>query len=273
MRPQRCLVLITAAALMTVACTTSPAEPATTTATSGTTSSTGSSTVSPTVTQSTTTSPGTTTTQPQPTTLQPSTSTSTTTATSTSTTMTPTTPPDTTPPRLEVTYPTHGAIVTEEVIEFRGMSEPGAQVFSGRYAADVNADGIWSLVLVLAPGDNGAAITARDAAGNATTERLVVTLNQCQDMTPAVIPESATYLSSVSGDLDGNGIDDTVTVYFDTVDETQWVHMALDYGYAASVLIEDAQVYYPEAILTVNLGASNCVGPHPCRRRGDKRDL
>lgn len=169
------------------------------------------------------------------------------------------TPPDTTPPHLEVTYPTHGAIVTEEVIRFRGLTEPGAQVSSGRYAADVNADGTGSLVLVLAPGDNGGVFTASDAAGNETTVRMVVTLNRCADMTPALIPDSATKPSSVTGDLDGNGVDDTITVYVDATDDTPWVHMALDYGYAASVLIEDAQLYYPKAITTVKFDSSNAV--------------
>lgn len=259
MRPQRGLVLITAVALVSVACTTSPAEPDATTATSGTTSNTVAATASSTSTQTTTTSPGTTQSPSTTTTPSPPTTTVTTTATtSTSTTTTSTTPPDTTPPRLEVTYPTHGAIVTEEVITFRGVTEPGARVFSGRYAADVHADGSWSLVLVLASGDNGAVLVARDSAGNESKVRLAVTLNRCQDLPSTSIPDTADNLSTVTGDLDGNGVDDTITVYVDTSDYTSWVHMELDYGYATSVLI-DVDWFRPEAVSIVRFAGSNAL--------------
>jgi soluble lytic murein transglycosylase-like protein len=74
-----------------------------------------------------------------------------------------------------VLSPKDGATVTSRVIEFRGVTERGAEVFSGPYEAETDADGDWAINLVLAPGDNGAAFTARDAAGNETTIRIVVT--------------------------------------------------------------------------------------------------
>jgi len=82
---------------------------------------------------------------------------------------------DTTPPALQVLSPKDGATVTSRVVEFSGVTERGAEVFSGPYEAETDDAGEWALNLVLAPGDNGASFTARDAAGNETTVRLVVT--------------------------------------------------------------------------------------------------
>lgn len=82
---------------------------------------------------------------------------------------------DTTPPPLRITSHDDGDTVTDRVVTFRGTTEPGARVASGPFDATVDGDGAWSLQLVLAPGDNGALFTARDAAGNATEVRIVVT--------------------------------------------------------------------------------------------------
>jgi hypothetical protein len=65
-------------------------------------------------------------------------------------------------------------VVFERVVTFRGTSERGASVFSGPFDADVDEDGDWSIRLVMAPGPNGAQFTARDAAGNETSTRIVV---------------------------------------------------------------------------------------------------
>jgi len=98
-----------------------------------------------------------------------------TTTTAAPTTTTTTRPRDTTPPALAVTSPKDGATVSDRIVRFQGTTEPGAEVFSGPYAADVDGEGDWILPLVVAPGANGAVFTARDAAGNETTIRIVVT--------------------------------------------------------------------------------------------------
>jgi hypothetical protein len=85
-----------------------------------------------------------------------------------------TTAADTTPPALQVLSPKDGATVTSRVIEFTGVTERGAEVFSGPFEAETDEDGAWAINLVLAPGANGAAFTARDAAGNETSVRIVV---------------------------------------------------------------------------------------------------
>lgn len=81
---------------------------------------------------------------------------------------------DTSAPSLRITSPEDGATVTDDLVTFEGTTERGARVSSGRFEADVDDDGNWSIQLVVTPGPNGALITARDDAGNKTTVRIVV---------------------------------------------------------------------------------------------------
>jgi large repetitive protein len=85
-----------------------------------------------------------------------------------------TAPEDVEPPMLEITTPADGAIFTEKTVTFRGRTEPGARVFAGRWEAEVDADGSWRIVLVLAEGANRARFTASDAAGNETQASITV---------------------------------------------------------------------------------------------------
>lgn len=82
---------------------------------------------------------------------------------------------DTTPPSIRVTSPDDGDTVEDRVLTFKGVTEPGATVSSGPFAADVADDGTWSIALVLTPGTNGASFTAKDKAGNEESVRLTVT--------------------------------------------------------------------------------------------------
>lgn len=80
-----------------------------------------------------------------------------------------TAPEDVEPPELVVTHPADGATVTTRTLRFEGRTEPGAVVTAwNRWDAKVDADGSWSIVLVLEPGDNLARIRAVDASGNTT---------------------------------------------------------------------------------------------------------
>ncbi|MEN8235179.1 MAG: hypothetical protein ABFR89_09690 [Actinomycetota bacterium] len=99
---------------------------------------------------------------------------------------------DTTPPALQIVSPKDGATVTSRIVEFRGVTERGAKVFSGPYEAEMDDDGNWAINLVLAPGDNGAKFTARDAAGNETTARIVVTYDPPVTTTTTTKPPSTT---------------------------------------------------------------------------------
>jgi hypothetical protein len=103
-------------------------------------------------------------------------------------TTTTTRPTDTTPPALRVTSPDDGGTVTDPLVTFKGTTEPGARVFSGRYDADVDEDGDWRIQLVVTTGPNGALFTARDAAGNETTVRIVVHYEEPTTTTRAPSP-------------------------------------------------------------------------------------
>ena len=81
---------------------------------------------------------------------------------------------DTTPPDITITSPQDGEHVAEKMVKFTGTTEPGATVAAGRYVADVDSAGNWSIVLVLSPGANGARFSATDAAGNTASARITV---------------------------------------------------------------------------------------------------
>ena len=105
---------------------------------------------------------------------------------------------DTTPPALQVLSPKDGATVTSRVIEFTGVTERGAEVFSGPFEAETDEQGDWAINLVLAPGANGASFTARDAAGNETSVRIVVNYD-APDSTTTTTKAPSTTTETPSG--------------------------------------------------------------------------
>jgi hypothetical protein len=124
----------------------------------------------------TTTSASTATTTSAPVATKPATTTTTAATTSTTTTTTTTVPADVTPPELVITAPHPGETVTTRTYRFAGTTDPGCTVTAAsRYAADVDDDGNWSIILVLNPGGNLATFTATDPAGNTTTAKIGVT--------------------------------------------------------------------------------------------------
>jgi hypothetical protein len=96
-----------------------------------------------------------------------------TTPTSTTTTTTTTTTVVAIPPTLEVTDPGDGAVVTATLYTFRGRTDPGCSVdVGGKYFADVDADGNWSIDLKLRPGGNATTFTATNASGLTSTSQI-----------------------------------------------------------------------------------------------------
>jgi hypothetical protein len=90
---------------------------------------------------------------------------------------------DTTPPSFTIASPHDGDTIETSIVEFKGTVEKGATVRSGPFDAQVNDDGTWSISLALVAGDNGAAFSATDSAGNTTTERIVVNYSPPQTKT------------------------------------------------------------------------------------------
>ena len=73
---------------------------------------------------------------------------------------------DTTPPDLQITSPADGEEVESHLVNFAGITEPGAKVTRGKFEADVDPEGNWSLVLVVSEGTTNVVFTAIDEAGN-----------------------------------------------------------------------------------------------------------
>ena len=113
--------------------------------------------------------------------------------TETTATTSTTLPADTTPPGISVTSPADGTHFETELVTFIGSTEPGAGVVAGgTYAAYVDADGVWSIQLVLAPGANGATFVATDEAGNQSVAKLVVHLDVPEEAPPGDKPPPPT---------------------------------------------------------------------------------
>ena len=81
---------------------------------------------------------------------------------------------DITPPMIEILTPTDGARFTDSRLTFSGVTEPGARVAFGPYEADVDAEGNWSIVLILSEGGNRATAVATDDAGNVADTKVNV---------------------------------------------------------------------------------------------------
>lgn len=150
------------------------------------------------------------------------------------TTLAPTTTVDTTAPGLAVTSPADGAHFEQTIVTFSGETEPGATVIAGgKWPATVDAEGHWSIQLVLAPGANGASFVATDAAGNQASARITVYYDAPEPTTtstteaPAAGKEftaSATYYScSESPPYD---------VYYGTADPGTLITISSEYGSA-----------------------------------------
>lgn len=67
-------------------------------------------------------------------------------------------------------------MVTTAVYTFQGITDPGCTVdVGGKYLADVDPDGNWTLDLVLRPGGNTTTITATDEDGAKTAVQVSLT--------------------------------------------------------------------------------------------------
>jgi hypothetical protein len=82
---------------------------------------------------------------------------------------------DATPPALTITKPIMYSIVLTNVCEVSGKTEPGATVSVAGTAVSVNADGTFSLNVMLKEGENLIEITATDAVGNQHKTAIPVT--------------------------------------------------------------------------------------------------
>ncbi len=109
---------------------------------------------------------------------------------------------DSEPPVLVVTAPQPGTTVAVPTFRFAGFTDPGCSVTAaGGYAADVDADGNWSIELMLDPGGNVATFVATDPEGNTTTATASVTYEPPPrvDGTVLVVDEEGVYQIDAGG--------------------------------------------------------------------------
>ncbi|MDH4307603.1 MAG: hypothetical protein OEX04_09010 [Acidimicrobiia bacterium] len=160
-----------------------------------------------------------------------------------------------------MTDPASRAIVTESHYRFVGTTEPGASVVAaGRYPAEVDAAGNWSIVLILNPGGNVATFVATDPAGNTREVRVPVYLQACLGVPEIAMPEVVSSTTTLTADLDGDGDGDTITTY---LAQDRWrLHLELAYGWETDTditpYVSDPRLVTtattPSPIRTVNLG-------------------
>jgi hypothetical protein len=173
--------------------------------------------------------------------------------TETTATTSTTLPADTTPPGISVTSPADGTHFETELVTFIGTTEPGAGVVAGgTYAAYVDADGVWSIQLVLAPGPNGATFVATDEAGNQSVAKLVVHLDVPEEAPPGEKPPPPTSFEFTANQTYGSCEENPpYDVFYGTADPHTPVSISSPYG--GGTVKSDAEgnwelrVTFPEA--------------------------
>ena len=144
---------------------------------------------------------------------------------------------DTTPPPISITAPTDGQVFEVKSITFAGVTEPGARVFGGPYEAEVDADGNWSIVLVLSEGPNRATFRAVDAAGNESTATVTAVFEPPKETEP----EIAAFVAFQKW-----GVCDATPPYEEfsgTGEPGSWVVVVSDYGGGETIVKPNGEWY------------------------------
>lgn len=158
-----------------------------------------------------------------------------------------TTPPDTTPPALAITAPKDGQVFDKKTVRFRGTTEPGATVTAGRYEADVDDAGNWSIVLVLSDGGNRTVFRAVDAAGN----EVKVAITVYYEPPPEEPPPPPVVEFTAHATYGTCNLDPPYDVYYGTAAPESKVTITSEYGggsvYANGEGNWELKVYFPDA--------------------------
>ncbi|HEY7467983.1 MAG TPA: hypothetical protein VIC07_00450 [Acidimicrobiia bacterium] len=163
---------------------------------------------------------------------------------------------DTTPPPLDIIEPRDGAELDQPEVVFRGTTEPGATVWAGKYQAEVDPDGSWSIVLILSKGANRVGFTARDEAGNETEARVTVNYLVMEETTTSTtkpdeepIDEPAEFVANASFGV--CTLTPPFDVYYGKGEPGSTVHVQSEHGSGEVTVGEDGQweiqVFFPEA--------------------------
>jgi len=154
---------------------------------------------------------------------------------------------DTAPPVLAITFPQPGETLDRKTIRFTGTTEPGSTVTAGKYEADVDGEGNWSIVLVLSEGGNRALFRATDAAGNEATEGITVYYEKPVEDPPP--PPSVEFTAHAT--YGSCSFDPPYDVYYGTADPESKITILSEFGggttHADAEGNWELKVYFPEA--------------------------
>jgi len=161
---------------------------------------------------------------------------------------------DTAPPELAITSPADGAHFEEKTVTFSGTTEPGATVVAGgKWEASVDAEGHWSIQLVLSAGANGPSFVASDAAGNESTARITVHLDVPEEEPPPEEPPPPEEGVAFTAFNTYGSCEETppYDIYHGTADPGTTVTITSEYG-SGSVSANgsgnwEKKVFFPEA--------------------------
>jgi hypothetical protein len=152
--------------------------------------------------------------------------------------------PDTIAPMLQIVSPEDGERVQDEILMFRGVTEPGATVNRGRFEADIDDEGNWSIALVLSSGSNYVTFTVRDEAGNEATASVTVIYDPPSEKEKeGTFTAFATYGSSE--------FDPPYDIYYGTATPGAKITIASEYGSGSTAADAEGswekQVFFPDA--------------------------
>lgn len=141
------------------------------------------------------------------------------------------------PPHIEVTSPQDGTVMKTKTVTFEGVTEPGARVFAGRWEADVEASGLWHIVLILSEGSNVARFTATDAAGNEARASVTVHYSGEQPTTTTTTVEKELTEFSANATFGSCAETPPYDIYYGSGEPGSVVTIKSEYG-SASVEID-----------------------------------
>ncbi len=155
---------------------------------------------------------------------------------------------DSTPPPLEITSPQQGEEVPSSAVTFQGMTEPGASVTRGRFSADVDAEGNWSIVLIVGEGTSNVTFTATDEAGNESQASVEVSYTPPDEEEKETPPVYEFTASATYGECAETPPYD---VYHGTAAPGATVTISSEYGGGSTVANSEGrwekQVFFPSA--------------------------
>ena len=154
-----------------------------------------------------------------------------------------TTTADTVAPIIEILSPSDGQVFEEKTITFSGITEPGARVLAGPYEASVEADGSWSIKLVLSEGENRAVFTAIDPEGNEAVAVVTPVYQPPAPVTTTTKPKPEIAAFTANATWIECSSEPPFDEYYGTGEPGSWVEVISPYGSGETNVGADGKWY------------------------------